>query len=131
MSGSAKTDPLPTIAVSVITESMVHAITSAELVELLASEDVDLIDVRNRDEWDTGHLDAARLVPLDTFRADPDAHLVRGKTLVFVCAKGVRSMTAAKLAERFGYERIFNLEGGTKEWARLGYPIVVETRVAA
>ena len=52
-------------------------------------------------------------------------------TTVFICAKGVRSMQAAKLAERFGYTELYNLEGGTKEWARLGLPIATDARVAA
>ena len=87
---------------------------------------MDLIDVRDQSEWDTGHLVDARLVPLEQFRADPDAVLVHGTTIVFVCAKGVRSMQAAKLAERFGYENVYNLEGGTKEWARVGLPLAIE-----
>src|SRR6478672_917124 len=116
---------------SVITEAMVNTVSPNELVELLATQAVDLIDVRNPDEWDTGHIPGARLVPLDHFRADPDAVLVHGTTIVFVCAKGVRSMQAAKLAERFGYENVINLEGGTKEWARLGLEIAIPASRAA
>jgi adenylyltransferase/sulfurtransferase len=120
------------MAASVITDViMVHAITATELAALVRAHDVDLIDVRNPDEWSTGHIPGARLVPLDVFRADPDAVLAHGRTLVFVCAKGVRSMQAAKLAERFGYVRIYNLEGGTKEWAREGRELVIESRAAA
>lgn len=119
------------MAASVITEHMVNTVTPAGLAELLASGPVDLIDVRNPDEWETGHIPGARLVPLDQFRADPDAHVSRDVTTVFICAKGVRSMQAAKLAERFGYERLYNLEGGTKEWARLGFEVVIESRAAA
>lgn len=78
-------------------------------------------------EYATG----GRLVPLDLLRADPDAVLVHGTPIVFVCAKGVRSMQAAKLAERFGYATIYNLDGGTKEWARAGLPLAVEQRAAA
>ena len=110
---------------------MVQLISPAELAELVATQTVDLIDVRNPDEWDTGHIPGARLVPLDQFRADPDAVLTHGTIIIFICAKGVRSMTAAKLAERFGYENLYNLEGGTKEWARLGLPVSVDARVAA
>ena len=40
-------------------------------------------------------------------------------------------MQAAKLAERFGYDHVYNLDGGTKEWSRLGLPIIVESRAAA
>ncbi len=110
---------------------MVHTVMPLELDALLATRDVDLIDVRDQHEWDTGHIAGARLVPLERFRADPDAALVRGRALVFICAKGVRSMAAAKLAERFGYSDVYNLDGGTKEWARLGLPLAIDSRVAA
>ncbi|HTR50683.1 MAG TPA: rhodanese-like domain-containing protein [Kofleriaceae bacterium] len=110
---------------------MVLTVTPTELVDLIATQTVDLIDVRNPDEWDTGHIPGARLVPLDQFRADPDAALARGVVTVFVCAKGVRSMQAAKLAERFGYERLYNLEGGTKAWASVGLALAIDSRVAA
>jgi adenylyltransferase/sulfurtransferase len=92
---------------------------------------VDLVDVRNPDEWENGYIAGARLVPLDVFRADPEAVLRRGVPTVFICARGVRSMQAAKLAERLGYEGLYNLDGGTKEWARIGLPLVVTSRVAA
>lgn len=111
---------------------MVVSISPEELHTLVAeSGSIELIDVRNPDEWDTGHIPGARLVPLEQFRSDPDAVLSRGTTLVFICAKGVRSMQAAKLAERFGYDNIYNLDGGTKEWARRGLALAVDTRAAA
>ena len=119
------------MAASVITDTMVHPITPAELADLIAAEAVDLVDVRERSEWEACHIDGVRLIPLEQFRADPEAALTRGTPIVFICAKGVRSLAAAKLAERFGYDRLYNLEGGTKEWARLGYPVVVEARAAA
>jgi len=109
---------------------MVNTVTPAELADLLQSTDVDLIDVRERDEWEALHIEGVRLVPLADFRADPEAVIVRGRVTVFICAKGVRSMSAAKLAERFGYENLFNLEGGTRAWADAGLPTAA-ARVAA
>ncbi|HEX7839788.1 MAG TPA: rhodanese-like domain-containing protein [Kofleriaceae bacterium] len=119
------------MAASVILDAMVHTVTPAELAELVSTQVVDVIDVRDADEWETGHIEGARLVPLEQLRADPDAALARDVATVFVCAKGVRSMQAAKLAERFGYERVYHLAGGTKEWVRAGMPLVVESRIAA
>jgi rhodanese-related sulfurtransferase len=110
---------------------MIASLNPVELASLVKASDVDLIDVREVSEWDTGHIPGARLVPLAEFRADPEKYLLR-KPTVFICAKGVRSMAAAKLAERFGYDRLYNLEGGTKEWIALGLPAVVPAaRVAA
>jgi transcriptional regulator with XRE-family HTH domain len=45
--------------------------------------------------------------------------------VVFACAKGGRSQQAARLAEELGLTQVFNLDGGTDEWARLGLPIEV------
>lgn len=116
---------------SVILEAMVHTVTPAELAEMVSTQVVDLIDVRDHEEWETGHIEGARLLPLEQLRADPDAVLARDMATVFVCAKGVRSLQAAKLAERFGYERVYHLDGGTKEWARAGRSLVLESRIAA
>ncbi|MDB4957755.1 MAG: rhodanese-like protein [Myxococcales bacterium] len=110
---------------------MVQTLTALEAAALLGSQRVDVVDVRDEREWVTGHLAGSRLVPLDQLRADPDAALSRDSIVLFVCAKGVRSLTAAKLAERLGYTAIYNLEGGTTQWARAGLPLVTEHRVAA
>jgi rhodanese-related sulfurtransferase len=107
------------------------SVTSPELANLLTTHELDLIDVREAHEWETGHIPGARLVPLAEFRADPEKYLQR-KATVFICAKGVRSMAAAKLADRFGYDSLYNLEGGTKAWAALGLPVTLPAaRVAA
>jgi rhodanese-related sulfurtransferase len=109
---------------------MVASLTALEAAELLGH--YDLVDVREPHEWATGHLPGARLVPLDRLRADPDAALPRKDGIIFVCAKGVRSMTAAKIAERLGYTTLFSLEGGTRGWLEAGLPIIVEqAQVAA
>lgn len=111
---------------------MVVTVDTAELAELIGrAGDIDLIDVRDPNEWESGHVEGARNIPLETLREDPEKFLAHGKALVFLCKKGVRSLAAAKLAERFGYERIYNLDGGMIEWLRVGFPVVVESRVAA
>ncbi|HEX8110141.1 MAG TPA: rhodanese-like domain-containing protein [Kofleriaceae bacterium] len=110
---------------------MVQAVTAAGLAELTSAQIVDLVDVRDPDEWQAGHIAGARLVPLERLRADPDAALARDVATVFICARGVRSLQAAKLAERFGYQRVYHLEGGVKEWARSGKALVAASRLAA
>ena len=60
-----------------------------------------------------------------------DRELAGKPALLFVCQRGVRSLNAAKLAERLGYEKIYNLEGGTDAWARAGLPIAADQHAAA
>ena len=110
---------------------MVETLTPTAAAELLATTHIQIVDVRDADEWSTGHLDGAHLIPLDELRADPEARLPSKTTpVLFVCAKGARSLTAAKLAERFGYAQIYSLDGGTREWARAGYQLVTDRAAA-
>ena len=90
---------------------------------MLSRDDVDVVDVRDEKEWTSGHIAQARLVPLDQLRADPERNLKRD-SIIFVCAKCVRSLTAAKLAERLGFSKLYNLEGGTAGWAKAGLPLI-------
>jgi rhodanese-related sulfurtransferase/transcriptional regulator with XRE-family HTH domain len=95
-----------------------------ELEALIAAADVELVDVREPDEWATGHLPGARHVPLGALKANPAAALTRDN-VVFICAKGGRSATAAQLAEQHGLKEVYSLEGGTLAWIAARLPITV------
>jgi rhodanese-related sulfurtransferase/transcriptional regulator with XRE-family HTH domain len=99
-------------------------ISVRELQDLLASGGVDLIDVREPEEWSAGHISGARLVPLAQLRADAAGVLPRDH-IVFVCAKGGRSAAAAQLAERIGKQQVYSLDGGTVGWVSAGLQLVV------
>jgi rhodanese-related sulfurtransferase len=103
---------------------MVETVTPREAAELIQNDDVDVVDLRDEREWSGGHIPKARPLSLEQMRADPQAALPRD-SVVFVCARGVRSLTAAKLAERLGLSRLYNIDGGTAGWVRAGLPLVV------
>lgn len=130
MTLSVIADTLPTITVSVILDNMVASISPQQLADVLTQPNAQLIDVRDHDEWDSGHLDGARSLPLDALRADPERELPRDATLVFICAKGQRSLTAAKLVERLGYASVYSVAGGTAACAKAGFELIA-ARVAA
>jgi rhodanese-related sulfurtransferase/transcriptional regulator with XRE-family HTH domain len=104
-------------------------ISPSELQMMISSGDVDVVDVREPAEWATGHVPGARLVPLAQLRADVDGALPRDD-IVFVCAKGGRSATAAQVAEEHGKSRVYSLNGGTEAWLAAGLPIVVPKRAS-
>jgi sulfur-carrier protein adenylyltransferase/sulfurtransferase len=92
--------------------------------ELLdAGEPPLLVDVRELDEWDEGHIPGAVHVPRGNLesrieRVAPD----RTRPVVVYCAVGARSAFAAKTLEELGYENVSSLAGGYTEWKRNGFP---------
>jgi len=108
---------------------MVKAISPQQAQQLMAGGEVEVIDVREPHEWSEGHLEGARLVPLGEFRANPQASL-RRDGVVFVCAAGIRSDAAARIASSLGLTRVYNLTGGTRGWVRAGFTLVNELSVA-
>jgi rhodanese-related sulfurtransferase len=102
---------------------MIHSVSPQEAKDLIARGDLDVVDVREPSEWSNGHLPGSRLVPLGTLRQDPKGALPRDG-VIFVCAAGVRSQTAAQLAAKLGLSELYNLTGGTRGWASAGLPLV-------
>lgn len=71
-----------------------------------------LLDVRQADEFNTGHIDGAVLVPHDTIVEKIDAIVLDKSTPVFVyCRSGRRSAIAVKAMEKLGYTNITDLGG--------------------
>lgn len=101
---------------------MVQSLEPRAAQALIAAGNLDVIDVRDARDWASGHVPGARSVPLDELRADP-----RGKAptdrVLFICARGVRSQTAAQLAEAAGRAEVWSMDGGMLAWASAGLPI--------
>ncbi|MBI4450475.1 rhodanese-like domain-containing protein [Candidatus Woesearchaeota archaeon] len=93
---------------------MAETITPEELQNRLETgEPVFVLDVRHPEEFETGHIDGATLVPLDDFSALPS--LPKDKTIVCVCRSGNRSNFAAEFLSCNGYVAK-NLVGGMISW---------------
>jgi rhodanese-related sulfurtransferase len=108
---------------------MIQLVTPQQARELIARGEVEVVDVRDPAEWYGGHIAGARLVPLDQLRSNPKSALARDG-VVFVCAAGVRSQTAARIAAQSGLTRVYNLSGGTRGWVKAGLPLVNDISVA-
>src|SRR4030095_7467860 len=89
-----------------------------EAKRLIDEGRVRLVDVREPDEWTSGHIPQAIHIPLPRMVNDPDKSLEgdRDQPQVFVCAGGTRSAVACEMAAALGYKDLYNLEGGTLAW---------------
>lgn len=82
----------------------------------------DFLDVREDDEWQAGHIDGARHIPLGDLRGRV-GELAKGRPIVAVCRSGSRSAAAVRGLRQLGYEAE-NLDGGVTAWAKAGLPLV-------
>lgn len=88
------------------------------------SNDLVVLDVREKDAFDEGHIPGARHVPRgqlelrvnETF-PDPTLHIVT------YCEFGKISTLAADTLRKMGFTRVVALDGGMKAWRELGYPV--------
>jgi rhodanese-related sulfurtransferase len=85
--------------------------------------DVQILDVRERSEWDEGHIPGSAFLPWHDIEAVPDG-LDPGRPIAIVCASGQRAAVAASLVKRSGAEHVIHvIDGGVPAWAELGQPL--------
>jgi sulfur-carrier protein adenylyltransferase/sulfurtransferase len=94
--------------------------------EMMEEDSPAIVDVREREEWDEGHIPGAVHVPRGHLesrieQAIPD----RSRPVVVYCASGNRSAFAAKTLEELGYGQVASLAGGFTDWKRSGFPVVI------
>ena len=97
-------------------------LSPAEAKELLHTEHVPLIDVREDWEYRAGHIPGARLLPLRTLLRQAQQQ-ISGDSVMFVCAVGERAKVACEMAVSLGLTRVFNIRGGMNAWMAAGYPV--------
>jgi rhodanese-related sulfurtransferase len=104
--------------------------TPKEVAELLAGDRIDLIDVREPDEYEAGRIAGARHIPLAQLPRDIE-DLDRQRQIVFYCRSGSRSAMATEAFRGVGFDA-HNMAGGLLEWEASGLPLEpAEGRVAA
>jgi hydroxyacylglutathione hydrolase len=87
-----------------------------ELERLLEDDAVELLDVREADERDEGHVPGSRHLPYRTARAAAEAGLLNGKPVVTICESGARAAIAASVLQAAGVEARPVLHGGVPDW---------------
>ena len=88
-----------------------------------AGKDIQIVDVRESNEWAAGHLPGAVVIPLGEI-AHRARELDQTRPVVVVCRSGNRSATATAFLLRSGFRDVKNLIGGTVAWAKAGHPVV-------
>jgi hydroxyacylglutathione hydrolase len=93
---------------------------AADELAVAARRGITVLDVRNRSEWEEGHVPGARLLPLPELTARIEE--LRGVGPVAVhCQGGSRSAVAASVLAANGFDEVSNVEGGFAAWVRAGH----------
>ncbi len=91
-------------------------ISADELLSRLnSSSDLLLIDVREPNEFKSGHIEGAISVPLSQFQ-QRYAEIPNNRELVIYCQSGMRSKAAGNWLIKHGYTNLYNLRGGIRTW---------------
>ncbi len=94
----------------------IHCSRLQELVE--TGVPVRLIDCREPDEHEIGHLPGSELIPLGQIASEvPRLYPSKDTPLVIYCHHGMRSLRAATLLATMGYHKVCSLAGGIDRWS--------------
>jgi glyoxylase-like metal-dependent hydrolase (beta-lactamase superfamily II)/rhodanese-related sulfurtransferase len=102
----------------------VDRVTVADLHERWEREDgVQVLDVRERDEWDAGHIPGSVHRPYHDLRDLPE-ELDPSRPVAVICASGQRAAVGASLVRSHGVEDVLHVvDGGVPSWKRRGWPV--------
>ena len=99
-------------------------LSPTQAVLLINREKANVVDVRSAEEFASGHLIGARHVAMENISADLAKTVTdKKRPLILVCASGMRSQKAQKIAQKLGFEQAHSLSGGLKIWQEANLPL--------
>ena len=84
--------------------------------------DVMILDVREQDEWDAGHIPGAVFMPMGQV-PDRLSEIPKDKTVIVQCRSGNRSSQVTDYLVQQGFTNVHNMAGGLKAWQSAGLPV--------
>jgi adenylyltransferase/sulfurtransferase len=114
------------------TRSEISELDATQARDRIDSGEPVVVDVREQDEWDEGHIAGALHIPRGHLesrieRLAPDT----SRPVIVYCSAGNRSAFAAKTLADLGYEDVVSLAGGFTDWKRNGFPVQLQTGLDA
>jgi len=90
----------------------------------IQNPDVTILDVRTPGEYQSGHIEGARLMNIaDRDFAEQLKTLDASKPVYVYCRSGARSSNAMRQMKSMGFQEVYNLKGGILSWSSAGQPV--------
>lgn len=105
-------------------KKQITEISPQDAAAKLQSGQAVMIDVREKEEWDQGHIPGALHMSRGTIELDIEEKIPDPETMVIChCGGGGRSALAAESLQRMGYKNVRSMAGGFKAWKDAGLPV--------
>jgi rhodanese-related sulfurtransferase len=89
----------------------------------LGSGEAVIVDVRDKDEWDEGHIPGATHMSRGTIEFDVEERVPDPNAMIIChCGGGGRSALAAESLQKMGYKNVRSMAGGFRAWKAAGLP---------
>ena len=106
-----------------VTEAKKHVIeiSPQDTAAKLNSDEAVIVDVRDRDEWEEGHIPGATHMSRGTIELDIEEKVPDPNAMIIChCGGGGRSALAAESLQKMGYKNVRSMAGGFKAWKAAG-----------
>lgn len=101
------------------------SVSPTESTQMINRDDALIIDVRESNEYSTGHIINSVHIPLSGLKSRLK-ELEKHKTqkVILACRSGHRSSQACATLKKEGFEQVFNLRGGVMAWDSANLPLI-------
>ncbi len=100
-------------------ECFLDTSSTEDVQSAVASGEITLIDVREKSEWDEGHIEGAVFLPLGNIKKDSVSEYDKQKKFYVYCRSGSRAGIAVERMKELGFENVASL-GGVLDWKKNG-----------
>ncbi len=119
-----KTIEKPQSARNELGKGKIILINSEEAEKLMQSKELQIVDVRTEEELKGGTIDGSvNMIYQENFEEKMQS-LDKSQPVLVYCHSGRRSAECAKILQEAGFQKIYDLDGGVKQWIKDGKPLV-------
>jgi phage shock protein E len=118
----AAAQPAATEAQTIDVASLPRDVDVQTTAALREQPDVMILDVREQDEWDAGHIPGAVFMPMGQV-PDRMSEIPKDKTVIVQCRSGNRSSQVTDFLVQQGFTNVHNMSGGLNAWQSAGLPV--------
>lgn len=115
--------PVPATATAV-SKALPLEVSPTEASQM-QTEGAFVLDVREQDEWDAGHVEGATLIPLGDL-PNRLSELPKDKQIIVMCKSGNRSAQGRDLLLANGFTQVTSMAGGITAWVEAGLPTITK-----